>query len=331
VYGFDDLDAAQAACDGDWEAVRGLLGGKGANLADMVDLGVPVPPGFTITTEACVAYTSSGSASSSTRALPDGLWDDVVADVGCVEAQLGRTGKRTAQAAVRIAVELANEGLITRGEAVQRVTPEQVDVFLHPQFLATDLADRTPAAKGLNVSPGAAVGQVCFDPDLAVKWAGEGRAVLLVRHETKPDDVHGMLAAVGILTSAGGRTSLAALVARQFGKPAVTGAVDIAIDLAGRSFTVDGTEVQEGEWVSIDGTHGDIYLGQVGTEDPDLDNEWLSTLLSWADDVRTLGVRANADDPVEAARARSYGAVASACVGPSTCSSPRTGSPSSSR
>ena len=559
MYGFDELDAARQACDGDWDAVRGLLGGKGANLADMAELGIPVPPGFVITTEACLAYSRTGS-------MPDGAWDEVVAAMRRVEEQVGRTygsdadpllvavrsgakvsmpgmmdtvlnvgmndevaaamiaktgderfvldsyrrlvqmyatvvlglddepfedilrehrrahgtdndsalppdvlrevvdrfraevgrrsstpfptdpmeqlrlaveavfsswdnkravdyrnaagiphdlgtavvvvamvfgntgdrsgtgvlmsrnaatgepvlegdylvnaqgedvvagnrptksfeqmaddlpetaealadvarrleqhhrdlqdmeftveddrlwllqtrnGKRTAQAAVRIAVEMANEELISREEAVQRVTPEQVDVFLHPQFADDDLAGRTPVATGLNVSPGAAVGQVCFDPDLAEKWANDGRDVLLVRQETKPDDVHGMLAAVGILTSAGGRTSHAALVARQFGKPAVTGASAIEIDLGARTFTVDGTEVAEGDWVSIDGTHGDIFLGKVETVAPDLDNEWLATLLEWADGFRRLGVRANADDPVEAARARGYGA-----------------------
>jgi pyruvate,orthophosphate dikinase len=219
-----------------------------------------------------------------------------------------RTGKRTAQAAVRIAVELSDEGLISREEAVGRVTPDQVDFFLHPQFAPAELAERRPVAQGLNVSPGAAVGVVAFDPDLAERWGREGRAVVLVRPETKPDDVHGMLAAVGILTSSGGRTSHAALVARQFGKPAVTGAAAIEIDMVGRSLTVAGQTVHEGEWISIDGTGGNIYLGQVETIAPDLDNEWLTTLLSWADEFRTLGVRANADEPEDAARARSYGA-----------------------
>ncbi|MFV0525575.1 MAG: pyruvate, phosphate dikinase [Acidimicrobiales bacterium] len=559
VFRFDELDAARDAVGGDWDAVRGLLGGKGANLADMGAMGIPVPPGFTITTEACLAYTDGG-------VLPPGLWDQVLAALGQVERELGRgygsttnpllvavrsgakfsmpgmmdtvlnvglndevakamiartgderfvldsyrrliqmfstvvlgvdaepferilarqrgehgvandaelpvpalrevlqafravvvertgrpfpdapldqlraaveavfaswdskraidyrnatniphdlgtavnvvamvfgntgprsgtgvimsrnaatgepglegdylinaqgedvvagnrptkpihelardlpeaaaqlaelaqrlerhhrdvqdieftiedgrlwllqtrNGKRTAQAAVRIAVDLAAEGLITQAEAVQRVTPEQVEVFLHPQFDEAQLKALTPVARGLNVSPGAAVGQVCFDPDVAERWGAEGREVLLVRQETKPDDVHGMLAAVGILTSAGGRTSHAALVARQFGKPAVTGASDVEIDLAARSFIVGEHQVAEGEWVSIDGTTGEIYLGRVETVAPDLDNEWLSRLLGWADDFRRLGVRANADDPVEAARARSYGA-----------------------
>ncbi len=559
VYGFEALDAAREAA-GDWDGVRGLLGGKGANLADMASLGVPVPPGFTITTEACNAYTANDGK------LPDGLWDEVLEAMARIEKETGktygdrdnpllvavrsgakfsmpgmmdtvlntgmnddvadgmtartgderfvldsyrrfvqmfgtvvlgvadepfedvlrrhrqehdvandaelpvevlrdvvstfkaivehrtgepfptdpldqlrlgveavfgswnskrandyrratgipddlgtavnivamvfgntgdksgtgvvmsrnantgdpklegdylinaqgedvvagsrptrpieqlgddfpeaaqeladiarrleqhyrdmqdmeftiedgrlwllqtRTAKRTAEAAVRIAVDQTEEGLIDRAEAVQRVTPQQVDFFLHPQFASAELDRLTPIAKGLNVSPGAAVGQVAFDPDLAERWATEGREVLLVRVETKPDDVHGMLAAVGILTSAGGRTSHAALVARQFGKPAVTGASDIEIDLPQRKFTVGSTEVHEGDWVSIDGTTGDIYVGQVETVAPDLDNEWLTTLLSWADEIRILGVRANADDPVEAARARSYGA-----------------------
>jgi len=560
VYRFDQLDEAKAAVDGDWDRVRGLLGGKGANLADMAAIGVPVPPGFTVTTEACNAYTDAGGA------LPDGLWDEVLEAMSAIEAatgktyggsddpllvavrsgakfsmpgmmdtvlnvgmndavakamvrrtgderfvldshrrlvqmfstvvlgmddepfeailraqrqshgvgndadlpvealrevvdafrahvqdrsatpfpddpyeqlrmateavfrswgsrraidyrnaakiphdlgtavnvvsmvfgntgptsgtgvlmsrnpttgepalegdylinaqgedvvagtrptkpieQLGldlpeaarelseiakrlerhhremqdmeftvedgklwllqtRTGKRTAQAAVRIAVDMADEGLITRAEAVGRVTPDQVDFFLHPQFSPAALAGRAAVAQGLNVSPGAAVGVVAFDPDLAERWGREGRDVVLVRHETKPDDVHGMLAAAGILTSSGGRTSHAALVARQFGKPAVTGASAIEIDMVSRSLSVGGEVVHEGEWISIDGTSGNIYVGQVETVAPDLDNQWLSTLLGWADEIRTLGVRANADEPADAARARAYGA-----------------------
>ena len=219
-----------------------------------------------------------------------------------------RNGKRTAQAAVRIAVELADEGMITRQEAVQRVSPEQIDFFLHPQFAPRALEGAVPLAYGLNVSPGAAVGVVAFDPDLAQRWAAEGRQVVLVRPDTKPDDVHGMLAAEGILTSSGGRTSHAALVARQFGKPAVVGATDIEIDLPARTLTVARTEIREGDWLSIDGTTGRVYRGRVETVEPDIDNRWLSTLLAWADEFRTLDVRANADDPVEAERARRYGA-----------------------
>ncbi len=560
VYGFDQLDEARERCGGDWDAVRGLLGGKGANLADMASLGVPVPPGFTITTEACNASVAAGGE------MPGGMWDEVeramatmetatgktyggaedpllvsvrsgakfsmpgmmdtvlnvglndetaegmiartgdarfVLDsyrrlvqmfgtvvlgldgepfeqvlrdhrrqaevgndselppdvlrqtvdtfkeivtgrsgspfpsdtdeqlrlaVGAVFASWGskraqdyrraadiaddlgtavnvvamvygntgstsatgvvmsrdamtgertlegdflvnaqgedvvagnrptqpiaqlattlpeiavelgevvarleqhygdmqdveftiedgrlwllqtRTAKRTAQAAVRIAVDQATEGLITPEEAVARITPQQVEVFLHPQFASDTGEAHAPLTRGLNVSPGAAVGQVALDPDLAERWAGEGRDVLLVRPETKPDDVHGMLTAVGILTSSGGRTSHAALVARQFGKPAVTGASAIEIDMAARTLSIGGEQVQEGEWLSIDGTTGDVFVGQVPTVEPDLDNEWLATLLGWADGFRRLEVRANADEPDDATRARTYGA-----------------------
>ena len=220
-----------------------------------------------------------------------------------------RDGKRTAQAAVRIAVDLADQGLITSKEAVMRVTPDQVDFFLHPQFTAASRADADHLASGLNVSPGAAVGVVAFDADLAERWAKEeGRQVIMVRPETKPDDVHGMLAAQGIVTSRGGRTSHAALVARQFGTPAVVGVSELTLDLNGRTMTVGDVEVAEGDWISIDGTTGDIYLGTLETMVPDLEDQWLSKLLSWADELRVLDVRANADYPADAERARRYGA-----------------------
>ena len=560
AYGFDEIDAAQASVDGDWEAVRGLLGGKGANLGDMARLGIPVPPGFTITTQACNAYSDADGV------LPEGLWDqvtaaleelerasgkrfgdpdeplllacrsgakfsmpgmmDTVLDIGLndevvkgmiastgderfvldsyrrliqmfggvvlgvadeafesvlrsrresshvtTDAELSaddlsavihsfqeiiarkaaqpfptdplvqlrmsieavfeswrgkrahdyrvaaniahdlgtavnvvtmvfgntgdesgtgvamsrdattgeprlegdylinaqgedvvagirptkpiallsqdmpavadqfadiakqlelhyrdmqdmeftvekgrlwilqtRTGKRTAQAEVRIAVDLANDGLISREEAVMRVAPEQIDFFLHPQFSAAALETGHPFASGLNVSPGAAVGVAAFDADLAQRWGDEGRDVVLVRPDTKPDDVHGMLAAKGILTSSGGRTSHAALVARQFGRPAVVGASEIEIDISSRSLSVGPLVVHEGDWISVDGTTGKAYVGQLETSEPDIENRWLSTLLGWADEFRTLGVRVNADDPIEAERARRYGA-----------------------
>ena len=560
LYGFDEIDAAQASVGGDWEATRSLLGGKGANLGDMARLGIPVPPGFTITTAACNAYSDAGGV------LPPGLWDDVMVAMRALEQSTGksfgastnpllvacrsgakfsmpgmmdtvlniglndevveamvastgderfvldsyrrliqmfggvvlgvadehfeqvlrvqraaagvdsdtdltaddlrtvvssfkavikqrsaqpfptdpdvqlkmateavfeswrgkrahdyrvaahiphdlgtavnvvtmvfgntgdgsatgvamsrnattgearlegdylinaqgedvvagirptlpiaqladdlpdaarefadiaqqlehhyrdmqdmeftvergrlwllqtRDGKRTAQAAVRIAVELANEGRITREEAVLRVSADQIDFFLHPQFDSAAIASADALTTGLNVSPGAAVGVAAFDPDLAQRWAKEGREVVLVRPETKPDDVHGMLAAAGILTSSGGRTSHAALVARQFGKPAVVGASELEIDMSARVFSVGGTEVHEGDWISVDGTTGRVYAGRIDTVAPDLDNAWLTTLLEWADEFRTLEVRANADDPAEAERARAYGA-----------------------
>jgi pyruvate,orthophosphate dikinase len=224
-----------------------------------------------------------------------------------------RDGKRTAQAAVRIAVDMVEEGLIDKKEAVRRVTPEQVDFFLHPQFdrRAIKVAQETGQmiATGLNVSPGAACGVVAFDADMAEAWAkGENKAVIMVRPETKPDDVHGMLAAQGILTSRGGRTSHAALVARQFGKPAVVGAAALKIDMNKRRMSVGDTIINEGDWLSLDGNAGEVYLGKLKTMVPDIRDPWLIKLLGWADEIRTLGVWANADYPVDAKRAREYGA-----------------------
>lgn len=220
-----------------------------------------------------------------------------------------RDGKRTAQAAVRIAVDMVEEGLIDRRTAVLRVSPDQVDFFLHPQFDTSAAIAGKLLTRGLNVSPGAAVGQVAFDADMAESWANnEGKAVIMVRPETKPDDVHGMLAARGILTSRGGRTSHAALVARQFGKPAVVGASAIRIDLANRLMTVANRTIHEGEWISIDGTAGIVYEGQLETMVPDIKDPWLIKLLTWADEFRALGVWANADYPRDAKRAVEYGA-----------------------
>jgi pyruvate, orthophosphate dikinase len=224
-----------------------------------------------------------------------------------------RDAKRSAQAAVRIAVDLANEKLITRAEAVGRVTPEHVDYFLHPQF---DPADRAAAkargdriASGLNVSPGAASGMLAFDADTAERWAlKEKKAVIMVRPETKPDDVHGMLAARGILTSRGGRTSHAALVARQFGKPAVVGVTAMEVDAESRQFSIGGRIFREGDFVSVDGTTGDVFAGELKTVIPDFNDPHLLTLLSWADGIRRLGVWANADYPRDAERALAYGA-----------------------
>jgi len=224
-----------------------------------------------------------------------------------------RDGKRTAQAAVRIAVEMVEEGLISREEAVLRVSPEQVDVFLHPQFDQDAIKAAKTAgdmlAKGINVSPGAAFGVIALEADLAQKWANEeGKNVIMVRPETKPDDVHGMLASKGILTSRGGRTSHAALVARQFGKPAIVGVSELEIDLIKREISVKGRVFKEGEWISIDGTEGEFYAGKLETIVPDIKDPYLMTLLSWADEFRRLGVWANADYPVDAKRALEYGA-----------------------
>lgn len=221
-----------------------------------------------------------------------------------------RDGKRTAQAEVRIAVDQANEGLITKEEAIRRIKPEQIDFFLHPQLDTLSKRNAQLLAKGLNVSPGAAVGMVAFSADLAQKWAIEDKkAVIMVRPETKPDDVHGMLAAGGVLTSRGGRTSHAALVARQFGKPAVVGVSELEISVEARTMKVGDLVIKEGEWISLDGTTGEVYLGQLQTVIPDFQNNpQLAQILSWCDQVRRLQVWANADYPVDAKRARQYGA-----------------------
>jgi pyruvate,orthophosphate dikinase len=221
-----------------------------------------------------------------------------------------RDGKRTAQAEVRIAADMVDEGLITRPEAVLRVQPEQVDFFLHPQLDNQAKQNAQPIARGLNVSPGAAVGVIAFDPELAEQWAQkEGKDVILVRPETRPDDVHGMLAAKGIVTSKGGRTSHAALVARQFGKPAVVGIEEIEIDLDARLMKVgDDLVIKEGAWISIDGNHGLVFDGKLPTLVPDINDPHLLRILTWADEFRTMGVRANADYPADAVRAREYGA-----------------------
>ncbi len=225
-----------------------------------------------------------------------------------------RSGKRTAMAAVKMAVDMANEGLISREEAIMRVTPDQVDTLLHPQFdpKAVDAAKKEGRvyAKGVNASPGAAVGQIYFDADKAEEMAKEHKqAVIMVRPFTKPDDVHGMLAAKGILTSEGGATSHAAVVARQFGVPCIVGASVVKIDLEARQMTANGVVVKEGEWISVDGTTGNVFLGQMPTTAPKLEEqEDLLTLLGWADGFSRLQVWANADYPKDAQRARSYGA-----------------------
>jgi len=220
-----------------------------------------------------------------------------------------RDGKRTAQAEVRIAVDMVDEGLITIEQAVSRVKPEQVDFFLHPQLNPEALKNVEPIARGLNVSPGAAVGVIAFEPGLAERWAKEeGKDVILVRPETRPDDVHGMLAAKGVVTSKGGRTSHAALVARQFGKPAVVGVSEIEIDLDNHLMQIGELVIKEGAYLSIDGNSGMIYNAELPTQVPDFNDPYLLKILSWADDIRVLGVRANSDYPEDAQRARQYGA-----------------------
>jgi pyruvate,orthophosphate dikinase len=240
-----------------------------------------------------------------------------------------RDGKRTAKAAVQIAVDMTNEGLISKEEAVLRVEPFQVDTLLHPQF---DPEAKIKAegegnliATGVNASPGAAVGRIYFTADTAeMKAKEEGQDVIMVRPFTKPDDVHGMLASKGILTSEGGATSHAAVVARQFGIPCVVGASEVKIDMKSRSLTVAGKTVSEGDYLSVDGTTGEVFLGEIPSVAPSLEEQTeLMELLTWADeisatkDIRTapkgwptrgLMVWANADYPEDARRARSYGA-----------------------
>jgi len=225
-----------------------------------------------------------------------------------------RNGKRTAVSAIKIAVDMVEEGLISKAEALNRVTPKQVDALLHPQFednnKKTAKKEGRFLATGVNASPGAAVGQIYFDADLTEKMAKEeGQAVIMVRPFTKPDDVHGMLAAKGILTSEGGATSHAAVVARQFGVPCVVGASQIKIDLQKRQMKIGETIVKEGDWISVDGTTGEVYLGKLGLFAPNIEEQQeLMTLLTWADEASRLQVWANADYPKDARRARAYGA-----------------------
>jgi len=218
-----------------------------------------------------------------------------------------RIGKRTARAALKIAVDMVDEGLITREEAVMRINPAHLDQLMHPQFDTTATYD--VLAKGLNASPGAAVGEVIFSADDAEAAAAEGRKVILLRWETNPDDLHGMVAAQGILTSHGGKTSHAAVIARGMGKPAVCGAEALKIDMKAKQATVSGKGVvlKEGDIISIDGTSGIVVLGEVALVQPDVSGD-MDTILAWSDEFRTTGVRANADTPDDAALGRTFGA-----------------------
>ncbi|MCD4801394.1 MAG: pyruvate, phosphate dikinase [Anaerolineales bacterium] len=240
-----------------------------------------------------------------------------------------RDGKRTAKAAVQIAVDMVEEGLITKEEAIRKVEPDQVDTLLHPQFDPDEKEkaekDGKMIATGVNASPGAAVGRVYFDADTAEEKSKEdGQDVIMVRPFTKPDDVHGMLASKGILTSEGGATSHAAVVARQFGVPCVVGASDIQINMKKRELVAKGVTVKEGDFLSVDGTSGEVFLGEIPSIAPSLEEQTeLMELLGWADEIsasqdirkapkgwptRGLMVWANADYPEDARRARSYGA-----------------------
>ena len=220
-----------------------------------------------------------------------------------------RTGKRTGPAAVRIAVEMVTEKLIEKEVAVQRVTASHLDQLLHPRIDDVYVTDRgiKAVARGLAASPGAAVGKAVFDADTALRLGDAGEKVILVRDETNPDDVHGMLAAQGILTARGGKTSHAAVVARGFGIPCVAGCESLHVDLRTRSFTVDGQTIHEGDIISVDGSTGDVFLQQLPLIAPDVSGHF-GTLMEWCDEYRRLDVRANADNPRDARQALEFGA-----------------------
>jgi pyruvate,orthophosphate dikinase len=216
-----------------------------------------------------------------------------------------RTGKRTAEAAVKIAVDMVNERLITKKEAVMRVTPEQLDRLLHPHF--DPKAKRNVVAKGLPASPGAAVGQIVFTADVAEAWNKKGKKVVLVRIETSPEDIGGMDAAEGILTERGGMTSHAAVVARGMGKCCVAGVSALSINYATKKLTIEKKTLKEGDWMSLDGSTGEVMTGQLATVEPTLSGDF-GKFLAICDQIRRLGVRTNADTPEDSQRARDFGA-----------------------
>ena len=233
-----------------------------------------------------------------------------------------RSGKRTGQAAVKIAVDLVEEGLISKEQALLMVEPEALNQLLHPVFDAKEKEKHEVLASGLAASPGAAAGQVVFTADEAVAWKKEKKKVILVRDETSPDDIHGMSASQGILTATGGMTSHAAVVGRQMGKPAVVGCGDIRLDEGQRFFQVAKTKVKEGDWISIDGTLGEVLYGQIPTQPSEIIKvirgerkpgesklyQDFTKLLFWADQIKKLGVRANTDTPEDARTALAFGA-----------------------
>ena len=218
-----------------------------------------------------------------------------------------RNGKRTAQAALKIACDLVDEGMRTEEEAVAMIDPRNLDTLLHPQFDTAALKAATPIGKGLGASPGAACGKVVFTADDAVEWAAKGEKVVLVRLETSPEDITGMKSAQGILTVRGGMTSHAAVVARGMGTCCVSGCGDIAMDEENKKFTLAGKEFHEGDAISIDGTTGNIYDGIIPTVDATIAGEF-GRIMDWADKFRTMKVRTNADTPSDAKKARELGA-----------------------
>jgi len=233
-----------------------------------------------------------------------------------------RSGKRTGMAAVKIAVDMVEEGLVSKEEALLMIEPEALNQLLHPVFDAEEKGKHQVLARGLAASPGAAAGQAVFTADEAVDWERKGKKVILVREETSPDDIHGMSASQGILTATGGMTSHAAVVGRQMGKPSVVGCAEIKPEEAKRFFNVGKTKVKEGEWISIDGTSGEVLQGQIPTQPSEIIQvirgnkkpkeskiyQDFTKLLSWADQIRKLKVRANTDTPEEARIALAFGA-----------------------
>ena len=233
-----------------------------------------------------------------------------------------RNGKRTGPAAVKIAVDLVDEGLISKEQALMLVEPSALDQLLHPVFDGEEKVKHEILAKGLAASPGAASGQVVFNADEAVEWKSQGKRVVLVRDETSPDDIHGMSASQGILTATGGMTSHAAVVGRQMGKPSVVGCGGISPSEEKKTFQTGGKEIREGEWISIDGATGEVFLGEIRTKASEIIDvikgglrpeesaiyQAFTRLLSWADEVRRLDVRANADTPGDAEIAFAFGA-----------------------
>ena len=219
-----------------------------------------------------------------------------------------RNGKRTSQAALQIAIDLVNEGVLTKEQALLKVEPNQLDTLLHPQFDAEDLANAEVLTIGLNASPGAATGRVAFDADRAREMVAETKQpVILVRVETSPEDIEGMIVASGILTARGGMTSHAAVVARGMGKCCVSGASQLRIDEHNKTFTVNGQTFKEGDWISLDGSTGKVYNKEVKTVDATVSGNF-GVIMGWADEIRKLDVRANADNPHDAAVAYDFGA-----------------------
>ena len=218
-----------------------------------------------------------------------------------------RNGKRTAQAAVRMAVEMVEEGLLNKEEAIMRVGADQLDQLLHPML--DPKAKKNVIATGLPASPGAAVGRAVFNAEDAEAWAAKGEKVILIRNETSPEDIGGMHASQGVITARGGMTSHAAVVARGMGTPCVSGSHEIHIDYAKKTMTTDkGVVIKEGDWVSLDGGKGQIIEGQVPTVKADTNTGNFGKLMSWVDEIRTMEVRANAETPKDAQTARDFGA-----------------------